>query len=272
MISNNVRANGTRPMILRMVLLLVCTATLLALLLLTAKSSGAQAAGGGTTLGDDTTATPLDGKADPTGSPVGKSQPGFSPLMSKILPLGVLTDNFNLVPGQAYSLIYSDTALGASTFSILHFTAMGATMSVMQAWIDCGYNPLLDAGQWPSWCPADPFVNGAEGPTTYWLGSKLPLDGPYYERSLAAGEGPTGWWLDAVTPGTAGCHWLARIASMDHPEYVVPIADMEISDGSGLYVHLRALYTFRIQNSYAVCNPPPGESRRWYLEGVFLPK
>ncbi len=197
----------------------------------------------------------------------------MSPLMPKILPFVVITDNFTFVPGQAYSLIYSDTKHGVSDFGVADFNNFGATMSVVRAWVDCGYNPLVDAAHWPEWCPQDANTNNAQGLTTYWLGSESPSDGPYQAPSLAAGEGLDGWWLHGFRGDMSSfCQLLGSLGSTGREEYIIPIADMRVGTGSNSYFHLRALYTFHIQNSYAVCVPPPGESQSWYIEGVFLPK
>jgi hypothetical protein len=201
---------------------------------------------------------------------------GANALAPKILPFAVITSNFSLVPGQAYSLIYSDTTLGVSHFAIPDFNDLGGNIQVLRAWVHCGYNPLVFQEQWPAWCPQDANVNGATGPTAYWLGTKYPLDGPYLAPSLSAGEGHNGWWLTgqgdaSVDPGTA-CVLLSYIVSEGQQDAVIPLVDTQIGYGINTFSHLRALYTFHIQNTYAVCNPPPGEPKSWYMEGVFLPK
>jgi hypothetical protein len=275
MILSTRHSTGTHAIAFRRAALFACTVALPALLLLTSERREAKAAGGNTAPAGYSQGATFDGEARFQSPTQETHQSGFSPVMSKILPFGVLTNSFSLVPGQAYSLIYSDTALGQSSSFLLDFNGMAGSTSVLNAWVDCGYNPLVGPGEWPIWCPQHANTTGAEGPTMYWLGSKSPTDGPYYDRSLAAGKGLTGWWLDAApaTSTSLTCGWIGRIASLDNPEYVIPLADIDIPGGGAhSSLHLRALHTFRIQNSYAVCNPPPGESRSWYLEGVMLPK
>jgi hypothetical protein len=272
--SVNQPERGAYSVLLRVVALLACTAALLGMLLLTPERMSAQAAVLGSMTKMQAPQAPVAGvSSQKVGYPVsarGLDQGGFGPSMPKILPLAVITSNVDFVPGVAYSLTYSDTKRGLNDFAVMNFNGVGITQAVLSAWMDCGYNPLVDEVQWPIWCPEDANVNGAEGPTQYWLGSKEPVDGPYLDRSIAAGEGIDGWWLSGSQNTQSHCAFLGRnLASMDGNDYLIPIVDMESGAGNSLLVHLRALYTFKFQNSYAICN---GTSYQWYVEGLLLPK
>jgi hypothetical protein len=264
-------------LLLRVVALFVCTAALVGMLLVIPERTAAQAATSRVTEMQAAQApqVPMAGvssqKADYPVSARGADQGGFGPAMPKILPLAVITSNVDFVPGVAYSLTYSDTKRGLNDFGLMHFKGDTPNQTVLNAWMDCGYNPLVDAGQWPIWCPEDANVNGAEGPTAYWLGSKEPVDGPYLDRSIAAGEGIDGWWLSGSQYAPSHCAFLGRyLALMEGHDYLIPMVDMEYpTPNGGFYFHLRALYTFQFQNSYAICN---GASQQWYVEGLFLPK
>jgi len=264
--SSVTRAMSMRTILFRLAALLVCVAILMILLLLTSGRSEAESATGNASLSGHTSSAARTGKA---GSP--DHMGGASPAMSRILPFAVITDNFNLMPGQTYSLIYSDTTRGSSAFAVVTFNG-NPTVNTLRAWIDCGYNPLAGPGQWGNWCPDYANAQGA-APTQYLLGSEYPSKGPYYALGLNAGEGFNGWWLDMEDMGPdPSCPMLQYLVSRGEQDYVVPMADMEVIGGGLAYLHLRALYTFHIQNSYAVCNPPPGEGKSWYIEGVFLPR
>ena len=73
------------------------------------------------------------------------------------------------------------------------------------------------------------------------------------------------WWLQ----GSSGyiVNLCSHIPEMDQREYVIPMADIVHSSPDALRYHIRALYTFRVQNSY--CQSSGGDL---YIEGVLLPK
>lgn len=224
--------------------LFICTAAVLAFLLSMPRSTIAQTTKDGSP--NDTTSIKLN------------------PLVSKVFPLVVITNNFNLVVGQAYSLIYSTTVLGRSDYGYVNFNGQGSSVQYLRAWLECGYNPAITThSAWVQRCPQYASVNG-EGPTRYWLGSKSPnFDKEYFAPSLSAGEGVDGWWLE----GWGGSSICSYIDDMDQQEYVIPMADIVHTSGNRVWYHTRALYTFHIQNSY--CQSSNGD---WYIEGVLLPK
>ena len=194
-----------------------------------------------------------------TDAPGGATSIGLRPELYKVLPLVVITNNFDLVPGQSYSLFYSTTVLGRSDYGYLNPNGQGSSVQYLRAWLECGYNPALDHVGWVQWCPQHANVIG-EGPTMYGLGSKSPnLDKEYRARSLNAGEGVDGWWLQAAS----GSNLCSHIPGMDQREYIIPMADIVHSSGNRVWYHIRALYTFRIQNSY--CLSYNGD---WYIEGT----
>ena len=190
-----------------------------------------------------------------------------------VLPLAVFTESYPLVPGQTYLLVAGSSRTGSGNWAKLDFNGQGASATVIDIWLRCGYNPLITgSGEWGRWCPGYPGESRALAPTQYWLGEPGSLQGPFAATGLVATKGPETWWIAASTGTTStACAYFEYLSSIVvGREYIVPTADYLYYAGGQLQARLRALFTFRITSIDTVCQPGIGEEQHWSMSGVFL--
>src|SRR5262249_5205378 len=146
-----------------------------------------------------------------------------------LTPVGFFTttENIqNLVVGESYTLMSSDITYGPGNWGWVNFNGNGGSANVLNAWLDCGFDPASTSSTWPAWCPSYSNAHG-EGPVEHYQCADHPdctspgalIRVPY----LKWGLGDEGWWLNGST-GTKNSDCQDLVADVqENQEYYIPI-------------------------------------------------
>jgi Flp pilus assembly protein TadG len=191
-----------------------------------------------------------------------------------ILPLGLFTSTIdirNIQFGHTYVLINGDLTQGAGgEWGWVTFNGYGDA-NTAKAWLQCGYNPLVDSTKWPTWCPGNINANGY-APTQHWRSTINPDPTDFHPEAnaiwvpyLQYGYQALGWWLQSSSGTTnSACstlHDAAYANRTNTPDgfgvyLYFPIFDATYHVSSLTLYHLRAIATFFISNLVQQANQP----------------
>ena len=203
-----------------------------------------------------------------------------------VMPVGFFTNTEHLddlVFGQEYDLINSDITdtLGSGNWGYIDYNENGSA-SVVQAWLECGFNPEVGEDRWQEWvesqnCDNQGNVPQAAAPVHHFRcvdhpDCLIPEEDPTLVYYLKWGPGDEGWWLAGQT-GTrnSNCQDLnALVQDIVGRRFLVPIFDNWIDgSGSNARFHLASIGQFLISDADVDCHPSGGEDPHWYIRGTF---
>ncbi|HEX8598518.1 MAG TPA: TadE/TadG family type IV pilus assembly protein [Chloroflexia bacterium] len=163
----------------------------------------------------------------------------------------------------------------SGNWGFLNFNGNAESVGVVNAWINCGYNPrALDSAAWVAFCPEEdsPSVRDkTPGPTLYWTGAgdqpdnvNNPLTAPRVEWKGIDGLGPD-WWLLGSSGVSNSCRYFRDMLGDVGGTYYVPVFDKWHGGGSNTYFHLLTIAVFTFDNKFE-CQSPRQE---WAIRGTF---
>ncbi|MDQ3703882.1 MAG: Tad domain-containing protein [Chloroflexota bacterium] len=233
---------------------------------------------GWNTISAEASATAFMGPALETGPDVNLLPIGFFTTTERLRQMQTRTE-YTLISGNRRRVPTAtdrDPEWDVSgNWGFINFNENAQDPNVVNAWINCGYNPrALTEQAWLDFCPEEDSPSVTEkvlGPTVYWTGAgDAPdnldnrLTAPRVEWKGIDGKGPD-WWLLGSSGVSNSCDYFKRELGELGGTYFVPVFDKWHGGGSNTYYHLLTIAVFTFNNDFK-CQSPRQE---WAVKGTF---